>query len=94
MDEVIRHFLVTGKVQGVFFRQSARREAERLGIRGLARNLSDGSVEVWAKGSAAAVAALYEWLRRGPAQARVDAVRESPAGEAAEPQILEGFDVF
>jgi acylphosphatase len=91
MDEVIRRFLVTGKVQGVFFRQSARLEAQRLGIRGSARNLSDGSVEVWAQGSATAVDALYQWLKRGPPHARVDVVRD---GEAQTPEIPEGFAVF
>jgi acylphosphatase len=94
MDEVIRHFFVTGRVQGVFFRQSARDEAERRGIRGSARNLPDGSVEIWAQGNAAAVDALHQWLKRGPARARVDAVRESQAGEAGERQIPEGFAVF
>jgi acylphosphatase len=93
MDEIIRHFFVIGKVQGVFFRQSARCEAERLCIRGSARNLADGSVEVWAQGSAAAVDALHEWLKHGPARARVDAVRESRSGEGGEPQIPEGFEV-
>jgi acylphosphatase len=94
MDEVIRHFLVTGKVQGVFFRQGARCEAERLRIRGSARNLPDGSVEVWAQGIAAAVEALHEWLKRGPARARVDAVRESRFDAGAEAQIPAGFEVF
>jgi acylphosphatase len=94
MDEVLRHFLVMGKVQGVFYRQSARYEAERLGIHGSARNLPDGSVEVWARGSSAAVEALYQWLKVGPPHARVDEVREAEAGEAAQPQILEGFAVF
>ena len=46
MDEVIRRFLVFGKVQGVYFRHSTRQEAKRLAIRGSARNLPDGSVEV------------------------------------------------
>jgi acylphosphatase len=94
MDEVIRHFLVIGKVQGVFFRQSARHEAERLGVQGSARNLADGSVEVWARGSSGAVDALHRWLNVGPARARVDTVRELPADAAAEPAILEGFAVF
>jgi acylphosphatase len=93
MDEVVRHFLVTGKVQGVFFRQSARREAERLCVRGSARNLPDGSVEIWAQGSAAAVDALHEWLKSGPTGARVDAVRESSSGEGGAPQIPRGFAV-
>jgi acylphosphatase len=94
MDELIRHFLVRGKVQGVFFRQSARREAERLGIRGSARNLPDGSVEIWAQGSAAAVEALHQWLKVGPPRARVDAVHESPQRQGGAPQIPEGFAVF
>jgi acylphosphatase len=100
MDEVIRRFLVTGKVQGVFFRQSARLEAERLGLRGSARNLADGSVEVWAQGGAAALEALLQWLRRGPPHARVDAVRETHfTGADADartggPEIPAGFEVF
>ncbi len=92
MDQVIRRFLVFGKVQGVYFRHSARLEARRLIIRGIARNLPDGSVEVVAQGSAAAVDKLRVWLQRGPAQARVDEVRETSPDEA-EP-LPEGFEVF
>jgi acylphosphatase len=80
LGDVIRRYRVTGKVQGVFFRHSARLEAERLGIRGAARNLPDGSVEVLAAGTAAALDALREWLRRGPPMARVDAVTELSVG--------------
>jgi acylphosphatase len=93
MDEITRRFLVTGRVQGVFFRQSTRLEANRLRLKGLARNLPDGSVEVVAQGSAAAVEALHQWLRRGPAQARVEDVREIDATEL-ESGIPEGFAVF
>ena len=92
MDPVIRRFLVFGKVQGVYFRHSARLEARRLAIRGMARNLPDGSVEVLAQGGAAAVEELRTWLQRGPAQARVDEVRETSPDEA-EP-IPDGFKVF
>jgi acylphosphatase len=92
MDPVIRRFLITGKVQGVYFRHSARLEARRLAIRGIARNLPDGSVEVVAQGRAAAVEELRTWLRRGPAQARVDEVRET-SPDQAEP-IPDGFEVF
>jgi acylphosphatase len=75
-------FTVSGRVQGVFFRASARDEALRLGLAGHARNLSDGRVEVIACGDAAALAALERWLRRGPALARVTAVnREKAANE-------------
>jgi acylphosphatase len=82
MQQSTRRFLVFGKVQGVFFRQSTRLEAEKLGIRGIARNLSDGSVEVLAQGDAAALEELRRWLQRGPVHARVEEVREAPADEA------------
>jgi acylphosphatase len=81
LEEVVRRFLVHGKVQGVFFRHSTRLEAERLAIRGIARNLQDGSVEVIAQGAAPAMQELRVWLHRGPAQARVDAVQESDPGD-------------
>jgi acylphosphatase len=77
VEELTRRFLVHGKVQGVFFRHSTRLQAERLAIRGTARNLPDGSVEVLARGTAPAIQELRVWLHRGPAQARVDAVQES-----------------
>lgn len=93
MDEVVRRFLVIGKVQGVFFRHSARLEAQRLIVRGIARNLPDGSVEVLAQGSVDALNAMHEWLKRGPIQARVDVVYESDAA-ARKDQIPAGFDVF
>jgi acylphosphatase len=70
-------FLVRGKVQGVFFRASARNQALRLGLHGHARNLSDGSVEVVAKGHDDALQELEQWLREGPPAARVDEVVRS-----------------
>jgi acylphosphatase len=94
MDEVIRRFLVMGKVQGVYFRHSARLEADRLRVRGLARNLEDGSVEVLAQGRPSDVEALHQWLHRGPPHARVEAVQESGAGESLKAQIPAGFEVF
>jgi acylphosphatase len=94
MDEVIRRFIVSGKVQGVYFRHSARLEADRLKVRGLARNLPDGSVEVLARGSPADVEALRRWLHRGPVHARVDAVQEHDAGESSKSEIAGDFRVF
>jgi acylphosphatase len=82
LDEVTRRFLIFGKVQGVYFRHSTRLEAKRLLLRGIARNLPDGSVEVLAQGPASAVEELRTWLQRGPAQARVDEVRETVPEEA------------
>ena len=77
MDPVVRRFLVFGKVQGVYFRHSTRLEARRLALRGIARNLPDGSVEVLAQGDAAAVEELRLWLQHGPPDAQVVEVRES-----------------
>lgn len=77
-------FFVSGRVQGVFFRASTRAEAERLGIRGWARNLPDGRVEVLARTrDAEALDRLEAWLRHGPPQARVDALQRQPTEEAA-----------
>jgi len=90
VGEVIRCYRITGKVQGVFFRHSARLEAERLGVRGAARNLADGSVEVIAAGAAAAVDELCEWLRRGPPAARVDEVTQLAV--AADVRITAAFE--
>ncbi len=80
---VAKRCVVSGKVQGVWFRASAKREADRLGITGHARNLADGSVEVLACGEADAVAALVEWLHAGPPQARVERVAVSDSAERA-----------
>jgi acylphosphatase len=92
LDEVIRRFLVFGKVQGVFFRHSARIEAQRLNIRGIARNLPDGSVEVLARGTPAGIEELWLWLHRGPSEALVTEVREVSPGDTA--AIPEGFTTF
>lgn len=72
-------FLVSGRVQGVSFRAWTRAQALGLGLRGHARNLHDGRVEVLAAGEAAALEALAARLRHGPALARVDAVLREPA---------------
>jgi acylphosphatase len=61
-------------VQGVFFRASTRRQAQQLGIRGYAKNLEDGSVEVLACGESDAVQQLSAWLWVGPSAANVTAV--------------------
>jgi acylphosphatase len=91
---VSRRYHVIGKVQGVYFRHSTRAQAERLGLRGFARNLPDGSVEVLAHGSPAALEELRRWLQRGPELARVEAVRETElAAEAAE-RIAPVFEVL
>lgn len=81
---------IRGRVQGVFYRASAREQAERLGLRGEVRNRLDRSVELWAEGEAGALEALLRWCAEGPPAARVDAMDvawSEPTGEG------EGFVV-
>jgi acylphosphatase len=80
-------FLVSGRVQGVFYRASTRNEAARLGLAGVAQNLDDGRVEVIASGSDDALSALERWLWQGPPSARVDGV----AREAIADRDFDGF---
>ncbi|MCC5811655.1 MAG: acylphosphatase [Ectothiorhodospiraceae bacterium] len=72
MTERCMRCVVEGRVQGVWFRAGAREEALRLGVRGYARNLPDGRVEVLACGSEQALETLRDWLRTGTPQARVE----------------------
>lgn len=79
----VRKWLVSGRVQGVFFRESTRREAESLGLTGHAVNLSDGRVEVLAAGAPAALDRLEAWLLGGPPGARVDELHRVEAPDSA-----------
>ena len=65
---------VRGRVQGVFFRASAQREAKRLGLTGWVKNRPDGAVELLAEGEEDALKELIGWANRGPGSARVDNV--------------------
>ena len=80
---------MSGRVQGVWFRDSTRREAEQLGINGYAHNLDNGDVEVFACGSREALDALCRWLATGPPLARVSNVEQTTAGY----RTLPGFTV-
>jgi acylphosphatase len=74
-DEPARlHLIITGRVQGVFFRQAAAEQARNLGISGWARNLNDGSVEIVGEGKRRDLDILLAWAHRGPSHARVDRV--------------------
>ncbi len=68
------HLRIHGRVQGVWFRESMRIEAERLNVTGWVRNTPDGAVEAVIQGPAEAVEALIEWAHGGPPMARVDRV--------------------
>ena len=79
-----RRLVIRGRVQGVWFRESMRLEAERLGVTGWVRNRADGSVEAVVQGAPQSVAAIVRWAGRGPEAAEVDAVEVSEtAGEFA-----------
>lgn len=82
-----RRFLISGRVQGVWFRASTREQALRLGLRGRADNLPDGRVEVVACGVIQQLQALEDWLWQGPELARVDDVQ----AHAVPDQAFEGF---
>ena len=81
----IRHrVVVRGRVQGVYFRDTCRREARSHGVNGWVRNLPDQSVEAVFEGPAPSVEAMVAWARRGPELAQVTAVEvteEPPEGE-------------
>ena len=82
---VRRRVRVTGRVQGVFFRESCRREAERRSLAGWVTNRDDGSVVAVFEGPERAVDELIAWCRHGPSSARVDSVEvtdEEPRGES------------
>ncbi len=83
------HLSIHGRVQGVFFRDSMRREAQRLGIAGWVRNCGDGSVEAVVQGVPAAVDAMVRWAHHGPEHAEVTHVNLEPAeGSYASFRIL------
>lgn len=84
MRSVRAQVLVSGRVQGVWFRQSAKNTALKHAVNGWCRNNPDGSVEVVLEGDKNAVLSVIEWCRKGPELARVDSALvtwESPTGE-------------
>ena len=76
---VARRFTIKGRVQGVFFRDSTRREAVALGLTGHAINLPNGDVQVLACGELAAIEQLGRWLNQGPPLSQVISVSEEEA---------------
>ena len=73
------HLVIHGRVQGVWFRESMRLQAERLGITGWGRNCADGTVEAVIQGDDETVSAMLDWARMGPPQARVTRLDHSDA---------------
>lgn len=82
-----KRVLVSGEVQGVFFRDTCRRVAGQQGVTGWVRNLPDGRVEAVFEGDPHSVERMVRWTRRGPAHARV-------TGIAVQDEPAEGFAAF
>ncbi len=83
-ERVTRRLVASGRVQGVWFREAMRQEAQRLGVTGWVRNRLDGTVEALVQGAPEAVEAIVGWARCGPEAARVERVEVSEAsGEFA-----------
>jgi len=83
MPTIRRRLLVSGRVQGVFFRDACKAQADLLGIRGWAKNLPDGRVEIVAEGEPNAVERLARWCKDGSTRAKVSSVEsttEAPEG--------------
>ena len=83
------HVYISGRVQGVFFRQSALEQARRLGLGGWVRNRLDGRVEAVFEGEPAALDAMVKWCHEGPPHAYVDSVLSD---DSETPEGLTGFE--
>ena len=91
MDENRVRLIIEGRVQGVWFRDSTRKEALCLGVRGWVKNRMDGGVEVLAEGTEKQVGQLVEWCHHGPSHARVTKVHETTEDWLGE---FDSFDII
>ena len=90
MGERVRaHVLVTGQVQGVYYRASTRERANEAGVDGWVKNLDDGRVEAVFEGSESDVEAMVEWCHTGSPRARVEDVEV----EYGDPEGIDGFEI-
>ena len=81
---------MSGKVQGVWYRQGTKDKAQELGITGTVQNLPDGSVRIMATGTPNQLESLVSWCRTGPPRAKVLSVETTDA----EPQVFESFTIL
>jgi acylphosphatase len=86
---IARRVVVHGRVQGVFFRDTARRQAQQRGVAGWITNRGDGAVEAHFEGDEDAVESLVAWAQKGPSRAEVSSADVSDA----EPEGLSGFEI-
>jgi len=87
---VNRSFVISGRVQGVFFRENTKKESVKLGLQGSAMNLSDGTVKVCLRGEINQIDLLERWLHVGPELAKVESMIEVDIDQQLE---LNGFKV-
>jgi acylphosphatase len=73
-EKIRAHVFVSGKVQGVFFRESTKHRAEKLGVSGWVKNLKDGRVEAVFDGEKGNVEKMVNWARKGPIWAKIEAL--------------------
>ena len=88
-DRVRAHVLVSGRVQGVYYRATTRDTARERGVDGWVKNLDDGRVEAVFEGDRGAVESMIEWCHTGSPSAQVDEVD----AECGDPSGLEGFEI-
>ena len=91
MGKISAHVIVSGRVQGVCFRDATRRAAQSLGVAGWVKNLHDGRVEAVFEGEEEAVKKAMEFVRRGPPLAAVDDVKEEIGDYSG---AFSGFEIF
>jgi acylphosphatase len=84
------HLIIKGKVQGVFYRASAKEEAEKLGIKGWIRNTLEGNVEAMVNGNQDTINQYVDWCWKGPSRAKVESVE---VRNIAEDQHFDGFTI-
>jgi len=83
------HLIVSGRVQGVFFRANVRNKANELGLKGYAKNLPDGNVEVVAEGDEEKLEELIEFMRKGPGVANIENIKITHK----EPENFKNFEI-
>ena len=71
-EKIRVHIFVSGKVQGVFFRENAKKKAEKLAVQGWIKNLRDGRVEAVFEGHRKNIEEMVDWARKGPIWAKID----------------------
>ncbi len=92
MPDIAIRCIISGRVQGVWYRAWTEKEASGLGLNGWVRNLADGSVEAFFSGPEGTVRAMIEKCRSGPPAARVDGIEELPA-DLTDPAGEQGFRI-